>query len=144
MSRDLALERSKEQQRRIKAENDMTTKHTPLPWEPGKCNVPMWMMGAPSGFCLKPANGPQLPQQLLGWANRPYCHGHCCPSHGGPQEGEPIVFQDGCTDEGLPMWCAVMPDFVNLQESPAGFSGNAVQAVGNLRAAIAKATGETP
>lgn len=32
MSRDLALERSKEQQRRIKAENDMTTKHTPGPW----------------------------------------------------------------------------------------------------------------
>jgi len=39
------------------------------------------------------------------------------------------------------MWCAVMPDFVNLQESPAGFSGNAVAAVKNLHTAIAKATG---
>ena len=32
MSREQALERSKEQQRRNKAENDMTTKHTPGPW----------------------------------------------------------------------------------------------------------------
>lgn len=32
MNRELALERSKEQQRKIKAENDMTTKHTPGPW----------------------------------------------------------------------------------------------------------------
>lgn len=36
MSRELALERSKEQQRRIKAENDMTTKHTPGPWVAGQ------------------------------------------------------------------------------------------------------------
>lgn len=34
------------------------------------------------------------------------------------------------------MWCAVMPDFINLQESPAGFSANAVQAIARLRAAI--------
>lgn len=118
------------------------SKHTPTPWQTGKCNVPMWMMGAPAGFCQKPANGPQLPQALLNWVNRPYCHGHCCPAHGGPQDGDPIVFQDGCTEEGRQMWCAVMPDFVNLQESPAGFSGNALEAVKNLRAAIAKAKGE--
>ncbi len=41
------------------------------------------------------------------------------------------------------MWCAVMPDFINLQESPAGFDGNAIRAVANLRAAIAKAEGKS-
>jgi hypothetical protein len=34
------------------------------------------------------------------------------------------------------MWCAVMPGFVNLQENRAGFSGNPVKAVSNLRAAL--------
>jgi hypothetical protein len=61
--------------------------------------------------------------------------------HGGPREGEPIVFQDGLTPEGRPMWCAVMPDFINLQESLAGFDGDPVRSVSNLRAALAKATG---
>jgi hypothetical protein len=32
-----------------------------------------------------------------------------------------------------------MPGFINLQESEAGFSGNPVTAVQNLREAIAKA-----
>lgn len=50
MSRDLALERSKEQQRRIKAENDMTTaKYTPGPWgyeyEPDGDNHWIWSAG---------------------------------------------------------------------------------------------------
>jgi len=34
------------------------------------------------------------------------------------------------------MWCAVMPGFVNLQESDAGFSGDPLLAIANLRAAL--------
>ena len=107
----------------------------------------MWMMGAPAGFCGEPANGPQLPLKVLAWTrawraeDRPYCHGPCCPKHGGPKAGEPILFMDGTTERGYPMWCAVMPDFENLQESPAGFDGDPMRAIDALRAAIAKATG---
>lgn len=113
---------------------------TKLAWEGGKCRVPMWMMGSPAGFCGELAFGPQLPSEVLrderGWQDSPYCHGPCCPKHGGPKEGEPIVFQDGYTKQGRRMWCAVMPDFENLQESPAGFDGNGNVAIANLRAAI--------
>jgi hypothetical protein len=35
-----------------------------------------------------------------------------CPCHGGPKTR---VYKDGN------MWCAVYPNFINLQESPAGF-----------------------
>ena len=104
----------------------------PAPWQEGTCRVPMWMGGTPAGFCDKPAFGHQLPREILeqergyfGTNNRPaYCHGHCCPAHGGPRQGEPIFFTDGYTENGRPMWCAVMPGFENLQESPAGFDGN--------------------
>lgn len=117
-----------------------TLKDSKLEWTGGKCRVPMWMAGMPAGFCGEEAFGPQLPIEVLaserGWRrdDRPYCAGPCCPSHGGPKSGDPIVFQDGYTDKGRPMWCAVMPDFINLQESPAGFSGNAVEAIAALRA----------
>ncbi len=60
---------------------------------------------------------------------------------GGPKEGEPILFRDGLTPEGRPMYCAVMPGFENLQESPAGFDGNGIRAIANLRAEVAKAEG---
>lgn len=118
----------------------------PAPWEGGKCRVPMWMMGCPSGFCDEPAFGPQYPREVLyqqrGWFDRePYCFGPCCHKHGGPKEGEPILFRDGLTPEGRPMYCAVMPGFENLQESPAGFDGNGIRAIANLRAEVAKATG---
>jgi hypothetical protein len=56
--------------------------------------------------------------------------------------GEPIILRDGWTGEGRPMWCAVMPDFVNLQESPAGFSASPFQAVNGLHAALLAATGD--
>lgn len=119
----------------------MIAQHTPAPWEGGKCQVPMWMGGAPSGHCGEQAFGPQLPERLLsetrGGRDWPYCYGPCCPKHGGPRTGEPIVFQDGLTPEGRPMWCAVMPGFVNLQESAAGFSGSPVKAVALLRASLA-------
>jgi len=107
-------------------------------WSGGKCRVPMWMGGCPAGFCGEPANGPQLPFEVLyqqrNWqrGDAPYCHGPCCPKHGGPKDGEPIVFRDGLTPGGRPMWCAVMPGFENLQESPAGVDGDARVAIRNL------------
>lgn len=121
-------------------------------WSGGKCRVPMWMAGCPAGHCDKPANGPQLPFEVLrherGWQRRdaPYCFGPCCPNHGGPNANEPILFMDGTTPEGRVMWCAVMPDFENLQESPAGFDGDGNKAIAALcTAAQASATknGET-
>lgn len=117
---------------------------TPLPWQKASCRVPMWTMGTPSGYCDKPANGHQLPlavlEQTRGWRSSPYCHGHCCPDHGGPRDGDPIVFQDGLTEQGRPMWCAVMPDFEDLHASEAGFSGDPNKAIAELRAAISRAT----
>jgi len=119
-------------------------KQTPIP-DQGACRVPMWMGGLPAGFCGEQANGRQLPPEVLrqerGWqrGDLPYCFGPCCPKHGGPREGEPILFVDGQTTTGHQMWCAVMPDFENLQESPAGFDGNGNVAIANLRAALSKA-----
>lgn len=113
--------------------------HTLLPWEAGACRVPMWSAGTPDGFCGKPAFGHQLPSEILKheryFQHVPYCYGHCCHHHGGPSENEPRIFMDGYTEEGRPMWCAVNPDFINLQESPAGFDGNPFQARANLYAA---------
>jgi hypothetical protein len=102
----------------------------------------MWAAGSPAGFCDKEAYGPQLPFDLLYLQrayrreNVPYCHGPCCPNHGGPNPADPIVFQDGWTEEGRPMWCAVMPGFVNLQENLAGFDGDSFIAVQKLMLAI--------
>lgn len=112
-------------------------------WSGGKCQVPMWMAGCPAGHCGEPANGRQLPLEVLwnqrGWPNDqvPYSFGPCCPKHGGPRDGEPILFVDGLTEQGRQMWCAVMPDFENLQESPAGFDGDGNVAIANLNATIA-------
>lgn len=121
------------------------SKDAKAPWQGGKCRAPMWMGGAPFGHCDEHAEGPQLPARLLyetrGGRDWPYCYGPCCPKHGGPRIGEPIVFQDGLTPDGRPMWCAVMPGFVDLQESEAGFDSNPVMAVALLRAAVAKAEG---
>jgi hypothetical protein len=115
----------------------------PAAWEVSTCRVPMWSMGGPDGFCNAVAYGYQLPREILeyergyGANNRaPYCFGHCCPNHGGPRETEIRIFQDGHTGEGYPMWCAVNPDFENLQESPAGFDGNPFRAREYLAAAL--------
>ena len=48
-----------------------------------------------------------------------------CPRHGGPDSR---VFKDGSA------WCAVYSDFINLQESPAGFGDTPEEA----RAALEK------
>jgi len=111
-------------------------------WSGGKCRTAMfWGYGSPAGLCGEEAYGPQLPMDLLKEMHGPFhhpsfCIGPCCPSHGGPRKGDPIVFQDGLTDRGRQMWCAVMPDFKNLQESPAGFSPSGYQAIQNLKKAI--------
>jgi hypothetical protein len=104
----------------------------------------MWMGGVPAGHCDAPAFGPQYPRTYLAaidgrylFDQPAYCFGPCCKNHGGPGEGDPIIFQDGYTEQGRPMWCAVMPGFINLQESHAGFSGNPVTAVAKLRALVA-------
>ena len=74
----------------------------------GKCSVPMWLGGVPAGFCAKDAYGePTEESDYEG-----YVPALACPGHGGPRTR---VFRDGNA------WCAVGPDFVNLQESPAGF-----------------------
>lgn len=123
----------------------MSAQHTPAPWERGDCQVPMWTGGLPAGLCGEAAHGHQLPERYLrytrGWDRAPYCGGHACPKHGGPGESEPRIFQDGWTPAGYPMWCAVFPGFVNLQESAAGFDGDPLVAVEKLRAAVAKAAG---
>lgn len=122
------------------------SKHTPNPWQQSSCRAPMWMFGSPAGHCGATSYGVQYPRDYLKStrysSDFPFCFGHACPGHGGPKEGEPIIFQDGSTEGGRQMWCAVMPDFINLQESPAGFSGDPMKAIRLLRAAIAKARGD--
>lgn len=104
-----------------------------------KCRVPMWMGGLPAGHCGEEAFGDQLPLAVLRadrgfYYEPPYCHGPCCPRHGGPRQGEIRIYMDGYTKQGRPMWCAVLPDFVNLQESPAAFDGNPIVARNAIRA----------
>lgn len=118
-----------------------------LPWNPeapwlrGRCRVPMWSGGMADGFCGAEAFGPQYPKQYLAaidcrpvnyW---PYVYGHCCANHGGPKEGQPIIFSDGTDERGRQMWCAVNPDFIDLQSSPAGFDVDPIIAVRKLKTA---------
>lgn len=102
-----------------------------------KCTVPMFSMGSPSGFCGEVTYGSQLPAAYLKetryMQNVPYCTGAACVNHGGPDANEVLIYADGVGDDGRRMWCAVMPDFINLQESPAGFDGNPMIAVEKLK-----------
>jgi len=103
----------------------------------GKCGVPMWSGGCPAGFCDEPAYGEQeREQERYGqWMHHPYrwapgySSGLACFNHGGPASR---VFRDGDS------WCAVMPDFINLQESPAGFGATPEDARKALAAALAR------
>lgn len=94
----------------------------------GKCSVPMWGNGSPSGFCDKPAYG-ERPKSRISrawWGDEiredgrynGYVPALACECHGGPGIR---TYKDGNA------WCAVKPDFVNLQESDAGF-GNTPEA----------------
>lgn len=88
----------------------------------GRCSVPMWAGGLPADFCDRPAYGfrPEMPTHRrwdgFEWRDDGKYPGYvpalACPCHGGPNSR---VFKDGNA------FCAVRPDFVNLQESPAGF-----------------------
>lgn len=89
----------------------------------GLCSVPMWSgYGGDAGFCNEPAYGLRPPTKIHtrwdghSWAEDGKYAGYvpalACRHHGGPATR---VFMDGN------MWCAVDPDFQNLQESPAGF-----------------------
>ena len=101
----------------------------------GKCSVPMWSMGLPAGFCDKDAYGERSDCKIYrnAWTGDEFRADNkfagyvpflACPGHGGP---ETRVYKDG------DVWCAVKPDFVNLQESPAGFGTTPEEARHNLR-----------
>lgn len=110
--------------------------------EAGRCSVPMWMGGLPSGCCGADAYGVQVEgievrmgrelRRLDGKFNG-YASGLACPRHAGPEEIGPRVFEDGLSKTGRRMWCAVYEDFENLQESPAEFHINAWVAVDALK-----------
>jgi hypothetical protein len=106
----------------------------------GKCSVPMWMCGSPCGFCDEDAYGipPRssrifnygiMEQQRTDGRYDGYVPALACPGHGGPRSR---VYKDGN------MFCAVFPDFVNLQESDAGFGATVEEA----RAELCKLTGK--
>jgi hypothetical protein len=99
----------------------------------GRCSVPMWSNGCPDGFCDAPAYGKRLPTTFHtrwdgyvyaddgGYAG--YVPALACPMHGGPKVR---TFMDGNA------WCAVRPDFIDLQASPAGFGATREQAIAEL------------
>jgi hypothetical protein len=108
----------------------------------GKCSVPMWMNGCPAGFCDEPAYGlrPDSKEYMNYCINEMqrvdgryagYVPALACCGHGGPKSR---VFRDGN------MFCAVFPDFINLQESPAGFGPTEAEARTELREVTGKAT----
>ena len=76
----------------------------------GKCSVPMWSGGVPAGFCDEEAYGEQTDERRHIYPH--YVPFLACPGHGGPNVR---TFMDGN------QWCAVYPDFIDLQNSPAGF-----------------------
>src|SRR4030042_3285308 len=83
----------------------MSENKTTVPaWAGGKCRVPMWFLGGPAGYCDNHSFGPKYPIDYLTAIGVPrdripYCHGPCCPAHFGPQEGHPVIFQDGWRSE---------------------------------------------
>lgn len=100
----------------------------------GFCSVPMWCNGVPAGFCNKEAYGERPDCKMFrdntGRLRRTdgrydgYVPFLACPSHGGPTVR---VFKDGNK------FCAVHPDFINLQESVAGFGDTPEDAICSLK-----------
>jgi len=100
----------------------------------GKCSVPMWSGGCPDGFCDKPAfgkrpDGQRLRDPYTGQLFRldgrydGYVPGLACVGHGGP---DTRVYMDG------DKWCAVRPDFEDLQASPSGWGDTPEEARADL------------
>ncbi|WP_370309256.1 hypothetical protein [Sphingobium abikonense] len=130
--------------------------HQPKCGVEGKCSVPMWSGYGPDGFCDKPAWGEQYSEREPSrgqsgrhaphhWPQRdrngfypshlvhlrpPMADGYCCANHGGPREDQIRFVKDGN------MWCAFMPDFINLAESVAGFGETQDLAEADLAKAI--------
>lgn len=102
----------------------------------GLCSVPMWCGGCPAGFCDADAYGERPEGKTItrwdGFVYRldgkyaGYVPALACPGHGGPNSR---VFKDGNA------WCAVYPDFINLQESIAGYGDTPEEARDALQAA---------
>ena len=85
----------------------------------GKCSVPMWMGGCPSGFCDNPAYGKRPPSRQ--WQNawsgewhredgkyNGYVPGLACEAHGGPPPrhfGDPCMYCDTPHDNVRPGPC---------------------------------------
>jgi hypothetical protein len=108
----------------------------------GLCSVPMWMGGSPAGFCDKPAYGiPPKSKRFFNYGmmeqqradNRydGYVPALACIGHGGPRSR---VFKDGDS------FCAVFPDFINLQESDSGWGSSADEARVELMRVTGKET----
>lgn len=126
----------------------MSEYHKPKAGIVGKCSVPMWSGGCPSGFCDRPAYGAQFeegtPWAPTWWSRRdrngflinphnrpPYAPGLACDHHGGPSDTQTRFVRDGN------MWCAFRPGFENLQESIAGFGETQVKAYDDMARLIA-------
>lgn len=105
----------------------------------GKCSRPMYQMGMEC-FCDEPAWGEQYalgsrhgphwdrPGTMGRYGNyQPYVASLACKAHGGPGPNDIRFVRDGN------MWCAFMPDFINLQESVAGFGPTQCEAEADLR-----------
>lgn len=118
----------------------------------GKCSVPTWS-GYGESFCDAPAWGEQYSEYEPSrgqsgryanpvWPTRdrngfypshlvhlkpPYAPGLCCKAHGGPGPDDIRFVRDGN------QWCAFAPDFINLQESVAGFGSTQDEAEADLK-----------
>ena len=86
----------------------------------GLCSVPMWCQGMPAGFCDNEAYGYRENKRVYDG----YVMYLACPGHGGPTIR---TFKDGDS------WCAVTPNFINLQESRAGFGETKEAAIRALK-----------
>jgi hypothetical protein len=95
----------------------------------------MWSNGLPAGFCDDPAYGERPPSRTFmnyayGEMRREdgryngYVPGLACYGHGGP---EFRTFMDGNA------WCAVRSDFIDLQQSSAGFGDTRDTAIEALK-----------
>lgn len=95
----------------------------------GKCSVPMFSgFGMDAGFCNEVAYGKPVRKIITGQHTTLYVPALACPAHGGP---ESRVYMDGNA------WCAVLPDFANIQESPCGFGDTPEEARAELKRSVA-------